>query len=216
MAFSNSVVLKYPVEKVFSVFIRSAKRDFPKFNENNPTGSSVTKKVGAYSTQSVTLKVEITDYKKNELYKITSTSHDRIYYSTYEFEVVDGKFTRVTLTEEDKTKGFFSWFNVMMQNILFKNRVKRRFKFFVEGLQREVEIYDEKLAKNSKSRAEEAKNIEAKAEARKAKEAALKAEKEAKEAKLVAERAIEEAKALEEQAAKALKEAEEKAVEVIS
>ena len=74
MAFSNSAVINYPVEKVFNVFIRSAKRDFPKFNENNPVGSKVSKKVGAYSTQSATLEVEITDYKKNEIYAITSTS----------------------------------------------------------------------------------------------------------------------------------------------
>ncbi|WP_143317611.1 DUF3284 domain-containing protein [Clostridium sp. HBUAS56017] len=215
MAFSNSAIIKYSVEKVFNVFVRSAKRDFPKFNENNPIGVSVTKKVGAYSAQNSTLKVEITDYKKNELYQITSTSHDRVYYSTYEFEVVDENFTRITLTEEDKTKGFFSWFNVIMQNVLFKNRVKRRFKFFLEGLQREVEIYDEKLAKNSRSRAEEAKKIEEKAEARRAKEAALKAAKEAEEAKLAAEKAIEEAKLLEKQAEIAMKEAEEKAVEEV-
>ena len=74
MAFSNSAVINYPVEKVFNVFIRSAKRDFPKFNENKPVGSKVSKKVGAYSTQSATLEVEITDYKKNEIYAITSTS----------------------------------------------------------------------------------------------------------------------------------------------
>jgi hypothetical protein len=215
MAFSNSVIIRYPVEKVFNLFLRQAKRDFPKFNESNPIGCSVTKRVGSYSVQSATLKVEITDYKKNELYQITSTSPDRIYYSTYEFESMDESSTRITLIEEDKSKGFLSWFNVILQNILFKRRIKRRFKFFVEGLIREIEIYDEKLAKNTKSKEEETKKAEAKAEARKAKEVALKAEKEARDAKLAAEKALEEAKILEEQAAIALKEAEEKAVETI-
>lgn len=214
MAFSNSAIIKYPVEKVFSLFIRQAKREFPKFNESNPIGCSVAKRVGAYSVQSATLKVEITDYKKNELYQITSTSPDRIYYSTYEFEIVDEKSTRITLIEEDKSTGFMVWFNVILQNILFKNRIKRRFKFFIEGLIREIEIYDEKIAKNSKKKSEEVKKEEAKAEARKAKEAALKAEKEAKEAKLAAEKAMEEAKALEEEAKKAMMEAEEKAIEI--
>ncbi|MDS0526175.1 DUF3284 domain-containing protein [Clostridium sp. SHJSY1] len=214
MGFSNSAIIKYPVEKVFNLFIRQAKREFPKFNESNPIGCSITKRVGAYSVQSATLKVEITDYKKNELYQITSTSPDRIYYSTYEFEIIDENSTRITLIEEDKSTGFFVWFNVILQNILFKNRIKRRFKFFIEGLIREIEIYDEKLSKNSKTRIEEAKKEEAKAEARKAKEAALKVEREAKEARLAAEKAMEEAKTLEEQAKKAIKEAEDKASDI--
>lgn len=204
MAFSNSAVINYPVEKVFNVFIRSAKRDFPKFNENNPVGSKVSKKVGAYSTQSATLEVEITDYKKNEIYAITSTSPERIYYSTYKFEVVGENKTRITLEESDKSKGFVSILNVLIQTLVFKGRVKRRFTYFIENLQREIERFDEKLAKTSKVKAEEEEYIRAKEEIKKAKEAAkkakeeaLKQEKAANKAKLKAEKALEEAMAME-------------------
>ena len=103
MGFLNSARVKYPVEEVFSVFIRTAKRDFPKFNESNPVGVSVTKKVDAYSVKSSSLNIEITDYKENELYKITSTGSDTIYYSTYQFEKIDENSTRITLIEENET-----------------------------------------------------------------------------------------------------------------
>lgn len=202
MAFSNSAVINYPVEKVFNIFIKSAKRDFPKFNENNPVGSKISKKVGAYSTQSATLEVEITGYKKNELYAITSTSSDRIYYSTYKFEVVDENKTRITLEESDKSIGFVSYLNVIIQTFVFKGRVKRRFTYFIESLQREIERYDEKLAKTSKNKVDEEAKIKAKEEAKKAaklaKEEALKQQKAAEEARIKAEKALKEAEAMEE------------------
>ena len=202
MAFVNSAVVNYPVEEVFRVFIRTAKRDFPKFNEENPIGCSVEKKVGAYSVNSAKLKVEILDYKKNELYKIVSSNDQTAYYSTYEFEVVDENSTRITLTELDEQKGLVTWVNRLVQTIAFKGRVKRRFIYFIETLEREIERMRENLAKNSKSRSEEEAKIKAKEEAKKAKEMALKAEKEAKEAKLAAEKAMEEARKAQEEAEK--------------
>lgn len=162
MAFENSAIINYPVEKVFNVFIRSAKRDFPKFNEKSPVGCSVTKKAGAYAAQMATVKVEITAYEKNKLYEITTTANSRTYYSTYEFENLEDNKTKLTLIEEDKSSGIIPWLNVFFQNLIFKSRVKRRFTFFIEGLNREIEKYDEQLDKNSKSRAEEKAAIEAK------------------------------------------------------
>ncbi|MGG7178554.1 DUF3284 domain-containing protein [Clostridium paraputrificum] len=211
MAFLNSVVLDYPVEEVFRIFIRTAKRDFPKFNENNPVGCKVSKKVGAYSAQSATLEVEITGFKKNELYQITSTSSSAIYISTYDFEVVDDNSTRITLTEEDKKPGFFPGFNTLIQNIAFKGRVKRRFAYFVDSLEKEIETYRSKVEKNSKTKSDEESKVKAKAEAKAAKEAAKRAEEEAKAAKLAAAKAISEARVAAEQAEKAAKEAEAKA-----
>ena len=155
MAFSNSAIVKYPVEEIFSVFIRTAKRDFPKFNESNPVGTSVTKKVEAYSIKSASLKVQITDYKENELYKITSTGSDTIYYSTYQFEKIDENSTRITLIEENETKGIITWINHLLQNLSFRGRVKRRFAYFMETLEREIESMREKFEKNSKLISEE-------------------------------------------------------------
>jgi hypothetical protein len=155
LAFLNSAIVKYPVKEIFSVFIRIAKRDFPKFNESNPVGTSVTKKVGAYSIKSASLNVEITDYKENELYKITSTGSDTIYYSTYQFEKIDENSTRITLIEENESKGIITWINYLLQNLSFRGRVKRRFVYFMETLEREIESMREKLEKSSKSMFEE-------------------------------------------------------------
>lgn len=210
MAFSNSVVLNYPVDEVFRVFIRTAKRDFPKFNENNPIGCKVTKKIGAYSVQSATVQIEITDYKKNELYQIQSVGDRVVYTSTYEFEVFDENSTRLTLTEEDKKAGFFPWFNALIQNIAFKGRVKRRFALFAEGLERELENHRFKIEKNSKTKASEEVKVKARAEAKSAKEAARRAQEEARVAKVAAAKAIAEAKAAAEEAERAAKEADAK------
>ncbi|MBE6048625.1 MAG: DUF3284 domain-containing protein [Clostridium sp.] len=210
MAFSNSAVINYPVEKVFNVFIRTAKKDFPKFNESNPIGCKIVKKVGTYSAQSAKLEVEITNFKKNELYEIKSSSPSSIYTSKYTFEVVDENSTRITLVEDDVSRGFVPWFNVLIQNLVFKGRVKKRFTIFIEGLIREIDIFDEKLAKNSKSRAEEAQKIEEKKKAVQAKkEQALRAKKEAEEARLNAEKALKEAELLEKEAQEAEKQVEE-------
>ena len=211
MGFSNSVILNYPVNEVFTVFIRVAKRDFPKFNENNAIGCKVIKNVGAYSVKSAKLEVEITDFKKDEIYQITSKGSSVIYISRYKFEELSEDSTRLTLFEEDKKVGFFPWFNAIIQTIAFKGRVRRRFEIFAEGLETELKLHREKLSKNSKSRVEEESKIKARSEAQAAKEAARKAKEEALEAKRVAEKAIAEAKAAQEEAEKAAKDAEAKA-----
>ena len=211
MAFSNSVVLNYPVDEVFKVFIRVAKRDFPKFNENNPIGCKVIKNVGAYSAKSAKLEVEITDFKKNEIYQITSKGSSAVYVSTYKFEELSDESTRVTLVEEDRKKGFFPWFNSIIQTIAFKGRVRRRFGIFAEGLEREVKSHREKINKNSKSRVEDEAKMKAKSEVKLAKEVARKANEEALEANRLAIKAIAEAKAAQEEAEKAEKFAQVKA-----
>ena len=210
MAFSNSVELSYPVEEVFKLFIRTAKRDFPRFNEENPVGCKVNKKVGAYSAGATTMEVEITGFVKNELYQIVSTNGSVKYTSTYEFEVIDENTTRLILIEEDEKPGIFPWFNTLVQSVLFKGRVRKRFIYFVERLEEELERYRSNIEKNSKSRADEEAKIKAKAEAKKAKEAAKKAKEEAQAAKMAAAKAIAEAKVAAEQAEKAAKEAEAK------
>ena len=198
MAFSNSAVVNYPVEEIFSVFIKTAKRDFPKFDESNPIGAAIIKKVGPKSSKAAILKIEITDYKKNELYKIMTTSTNAIYYSTYQFEKIDENSTNITLIEDNETQGIFTKINSFLQYASFKGKVNRRFIRFIEALEREIENFREKLEKNSKSRAEEEQKINEKADAKKAKEIALLAEKKAKKARLEAKTVLEETDIIEE------------------
>lgn len=138
MAFINTVELNYPVEEVFKVFIRTAKRDFPKFNEKNPIGASVTRKAGNYSTKQSEVRVELTDYKLNEVYQITTAKNHVMFVSTYTFKKIDEYTTELTLEESDSTEGFFKGINSFMQNFLFKKRIKKRFSFLVQGLENEI------------------------------------------------------------------------------
>lgn len=149
MGFSNSMVINYPREEVFYIFIRAAKRDFPKFREDNPIGCSVKKTVGSYSASSATMKIEITDFKKDELYQITSSAGDIKYYSTYKFESVGEDKTKITLTESYDKKGVFAWLNKNLQSILFRGRVRKRFQYLIESLESELEKRRENIKKNS-------------------------------------------------------------------
>lgn len=214
MGFSNSVIINYPVEEVFRIFIKTAKRDFQKFDETNPVGCKVTKTVGAYSAMSAKMTIEIVDFKQNELYKIESSTENSKYSSTYEFEKVDENSVRLTLSEEEKVQGWIPGFNAVFQKISFKSRVKRRFIYFVEALEKEIDDHRNKLEKNSKTRAEEESKAKVKMEAKMAREAAKKAEEDARIAKAAAAKAIQEAKVAAEQAEIAAKEAEDRASKV--
>ncbi|MGL5151317.1 MAG: DUF3284 domain-containing protein [Clostridium sp.] len=149
MGFRNSTVINYPVEEVFKVFIKVAKRDFPKFNEKDPVGCSVSKQIGAYSTKSASVRIEITDYKKDELYQITTVRDKMVYVSTYHFEKVDDDSTELLLEETEDTPGLFPGLNSMLQNLCYKGRIRKRFAFFVQGLENEIESFREKVEKHS-------------------------------------------------------------------
>ena len=71
MGFKKTVELDYPLEKVFKVFIKTAKKDFPKFNEKNPLGAKANKKIKSGSQRTVNIRVEVTAYEKDKLYQIT-------------------------------------------------------------------------------------------------------------------------------------------------
>lgn len=154
MGFINSAVVNYPIEEVFKVFIRVAKRDFPKFNEKNPIGCSVTKKVGAYSAKSADVRVEITDFKKDEVYQITTVKDKLIYVSTYRFKKIDDENTQIDLEEVENTPGIFPGLNAMFQNLLFKKRIRKRFEYFVTGLENEIEDFRNKVSKHSTKKEE--------------------------------------------------------------
>lgn len=149
MGFINSTVVNYPVEEVFKVFIRVAKRDFPKFNEKDPVGCTVRKTVGAYSSKSAEVRIEITDYKKDELYQITTVRDKLIYVSTYRFKKIDDESTQIDLEEVENTPGLFPGLNTMLQNLVFKKRIRKRFEYFVTGLENEIEDFRHKVERHS-------------------------------------------------------------------
>lgn len=59
-------ILNYPVEDVFHIFIKNAKKDFSDFNEEDATGCKIQKSINTGRPNPVECTVEITGYAKNE------------------------------------------------------------------------------------------------------------------------------------------------------
>lgn len=67
-------ILNYPVEDVFHIFIKNAKKDFSDFNEEDATGCKIQKSINTGRPNPVECTVEITGYAKNEKYQITTST----------------------------------------------------------------------------------------------------------------------------------------------
>lgn len=135
----NEVILDYSVKDLFGIFIKVAKRDFPNFKEKTAVGTKVEKKVGAYSGKTATMTVEITDFEKDKVYEITSTSpNGQVYTSRYEFEELEENKTKISLSETEASGGIFAIINSFIVKYLFKKRINRRFEYFVKGLEAEA------------------------------------------------------------------------------
>lgn len=136
--FKNEAVIDYPVKDVFKVILKAAKRDFSNFNKDKAIGTKITKSVGAYSNKTGTMEIEITDFKENEVYEITSSQGLKVIRSKYSFEPVEGNKTRFILEESENSTGFISGINSLIVGVIFKKRIKRRFSFLIKGLEAEL------------------------------------------------------------------------------
>lgn len=166
--FINEVDLDYPRDEVFKIFKKQAKQDFPRFNEKEAIGTSTRKTIGAYSTKTAEAYVEISDYIPNEVYEVTiiTSKTNTMFKSRYELKEVNDNKTHLTLIQDQGAPGVFSSINTIIQKLLFKGRVNRKFDFFVEGLKREIEgerkrinpkyvsPYDSEVAANQSSKTE--------------------------------------------------------------
>lgn len=150
MGFKKTVELDYPLEKVFKVFIKTAKKDFPKFNEKDPLGAKANKKIKSGSQRTVNIRVEVTAYEKDKLYQITSVRDKLMCISTYRFEKSKDNKTLFSLEENDNKTGVFSGINEFLQNILFRKRITNKFNHLVSGLEIEIQSYDERVQKSVK------------------------------------------------------------------
>lgn len=139
--FINEVDLDYPRDEVFKIFKKQAKQDFPRFNEKEAIGTSTRKTIGAYSTKTAEAYVEISDYIPNEVYEVTviTSKTNTMFKSRYELKEVNDNKTHLTLIQDQGAPGVFSSINTIIQKLLFKGRVNKKFDFFVEGLKREIE-----------------------------------------------------------------------------
>ncbi|MGL4990446.1 MAG: DUF3284 domain-containing protein [Sarcina sp.] len=151
--FKNSAVVDYSNIEIFKVIKKMIRQDFPRFNEKNPIGTSVTKQIGSYSTKTAEAYVEITDYKENELYEITTvTSKGRItYVSKYILTPLEDGKTEFTLEQTQGGPGIFTTLNHMLQSFLYKGRIKKRFDYLLQGLDAEIKAMRERSTPKKKS-----------------------------------------------------------------
>lgn len=151
--FKETAEINYPAKEIFKIFKKMIKQDFPRFNEKEAIGTSTKKTIGQYTTKSAEAYIEITDYKENEVYEITTvTSKTKAtFISRYELEAVDDNTTRLSLHEHQGGEGFFISINYMVQKMFFKKRFTTRFSYFVKGLENELEQERERTAPKKKS-----------------------------------------------------------------
>lgn len=151
--FKESAEINYPAKEIFKIFKKMMKQDFPRFNEKDAIGTSTRKTIGQYTTKSAEAYIEITDYKENEVYEITTvTSKTKVtFISRYELEVIDENTTRLSLHEHQGGEGFFLSFNYMIQKMFFKKRFTTRFSYFIKGLENELEQERERTAPKRKT-----------------------------------------------------------------
>lgn len=150
LEFVNKTVVDYPVEDVFAIFIKTAKRDFPKLDIRKPIGTSVTREVGNYSKKKAEATVTITDFKENEIYAVKTVTDTNEYSSTYIFKKIDDNKCGITLTEEQTVAGLFGILNNIMHKFFYKKSIRMRFQYFIQGLNDELERRKENIERSTK------------------------------------------------------------------
>ncbi|MBU5454418.1 SRPBCC family protein [Caproiciproducens sp. MSJ-32] len=135
--YSSKILIDYPIEKVFKVFIDINKREMPRFNKKNPTETSYSKVIKQVGKTKIEMITKVTGYEKDNLYEVTSTVDGDTYISRYEFKKINDDKTEITLTERQNT-GLISKIYIMFKGITAKNKLKRKLEKIKEGIEREI------------------------------------------------------------------------------
>ncbi|WP_297519686.1 DUF3284 domain-containing protein [uncultured Clostridium sp.] len=154
--FKETAEINYSAKDIFKIFKKMIKQDFPRFNEKEAIGTSTKKTIGHYTTKSAEAYVEISDYKENAVYEITTITSktQTTFVSRYELEVIDENTTLLSLNEYQIGEGFFVAVNTFVQTMFFKNRFKTRFSYLKQGL--EAALVEEKERTTPKTKGENA------------------------------------------------------------
>jgi hypothetical protein len=133
-------ILEYGVEDVFHVFIKTAKKDFKDFDEEDATGSKIVKTINSLHNP-VECTVEITGYVKNEKYEITTSTSYSTCVSTYNFKGQKDGTTKVSFEENQSTNKFFGYISLYVQRFLVRRAFKAKYKQILESLDNELKTY---------------------------------------------------------------------------
>ena len=138
-------ILKYEVEDVFHIFIKNAKKDFSDFNEEDPTGCKIKKTIQSVGPKPIQCAIEITEYRKNEKYQITSTTEFSTGISTctstYTFKGQKDGTTKLEFEEQQGTDKFVSYMTVWIQRFMARRNFKAKYNNIIEGLNNELKTH---------------------------------------------------------------------------
>lgn len=134
-------ILNYPLEEVFHIFIKNAKRDFSNFNEEDATGCKIEKSIKTGGPAPVKCTVEITEYKKNEKYQITTSTSFSKCVSTYNFMKQKDNTTKILFEETQTTDKFMGYMSLWIQRFLVRRNFKAKYNHIIDGLNNELKTY---------------------------------------------------------------------------
>jgi hypothetical protein len=141
-------VLNYPVEDVFRIFIKNAKRDFSDFNEENPKGCKLEKNINTEAKTPTRVTVEITEYEENKKYQITTTANNTKCISTYNFKSQKDGSTKIVFEEEQISDKFFGYAILMIQRYMARRNFKAKYKNIIDGLDNELKTYTNNIERS--------------------------------------------------------------------
>lgn len=138
-------ILNYEVEDVFRIFIKSAKKDFSDFNEENPTGCKMKKSIQSVGPKPIECTIEITEYIKNEKYQIKASTNFSTGISTctstYTFKGQKDGTTKLAFEETQSTDKFISYMTVLFQRFMARRNFKAKYNNIIDGLNNELKTY---------------------------------------------------------------------------
>lgn len=140
--YNTKVIVNYPLERVFKVFIDLNKREIPKFNDKNPVGCSNKRTLKYVAKQKIEMVTTVTGYEKNKLYEVTNSINEDKYISKYNFIGIDDNSTEINLSEIQDIKHFSSMLTVLIQKIGAKKKLKNKINNLKEILEKELERRD--------------------------------------------------------------------------
>ncbi|WP_317947441.1 DUF3284 domain-containing protein, partial [Clostridioides difficile] len=123
----------YSAKDIFNIFTKSARLNFPNFNEKKAVGTFVQQK------NNKRFKVEITNFEKNRVYEIKTSNKRESIITRYELIHIDLENTKLIFTENMSERNVFGKINSVLVRILFGKRQPEEFNKFIKNLEMELE-----------------------------------------------------------------------------
>lgn len=146
--FTVSTIVAYPLEEVFSSFIKLAKEPFNKFNEENPVGAKSKKLARRTKSGDFYMEIDVTDYIKNEAYETRTMFLSSKYTSRYEFKDAGDDCTEIILSESQDLYGIMNKIGFLFQFLTAKKKIQKKLDNTVQAL--EDKILKERNKKENK------------------------------------------------------------------